>query len=222
MKVNTDGVLLGAAMTLNGTERNLLDVGTGTGVIALMAAQRLESTGAHEFTVCAIDIDSPSAEEASLNFRNSPWADHLEISNTSLQAYEPDKDFDLIFSNPPYFDNSLENPDRRKTEARHTESLSYREICSFSSNHLSEDGRLAIILPSEEKDKLFREGRSYGLFPCRLVLIRTTEKKKPRRIIAEFSRKRTGGIETTTLTIQKDGKYTDEYQELTGSFYIFL
>ena len=132
MKVNTDGVLLGAAMTISPEARCLLDVGTGTGTIALMAAQRMSDLALQEqIQVNAIDIDEPSATEAAENFRNSPWATLLNVRLTSLDDYsaslDPQVRFDHIFSNPPYFDDSLQAPDQRRNDSRHTSTgLSYR------------------------------------------------------------------------------------------------
>ena len=122
MKVNTDGVLLGAAMTILPDDSLLLDIGTGTGTIAMMAAQRLADMGVSTVRIDAIDIDEPSASEAAANFRNSPWADSLTVHNLSLDDYAADfaETYDLIFSNPPYFEDSLTAPDIRKSTARHT------------------------------------------------------------------------------------------------------
>ena len=138
MKVNTDGVLLGAAMTINPTDRNLLDVGTGTGTIALMAAQRISDiVGQDSIRVSAIDIDEPSATEAADNFEKSPWASCLTVFRTSLDDFsaslDPQVRFDHIFSNPPYFDDSLHAPDQRRNDSRHTSTgLSYRELLEFA------------------------------------------------------------------------------------------
>ena len=126
MKVNTDGVLLGAVMTLNEGDRRLLDIGTGTGTIALMAAQRMAGipgqAGNDRFIIDAIDIDEPSATEAAMNFEQSPWAESLRAHNMSLDQFAAScsETYDLIFSNPPYFENSLTAPNERKSTARHT------------------------------------------------------------------------------------------------------
>ena len=130
MKVNTDGVLLGAVAPLKPTDRQILDIGTGTGTIALMLAQRL-SQDAGEIPsgamITGIDIDNDAAAEAGENFRESPWDGILAALHTPLSEYNPDRKFDLIVSNPPYYDASLTNPDARKAAARHTaDGLSYR------------------------------------------------------------------------------------------------
>ena len=133
MKVNTDGVLLGALMTLRAADRNCLDVGTGTGTVALMAAQRLYDAGVSDARITAIDIDGPSAREAAANFAGSPWPDMLSSVHSSLGDFKTCPEcalFDHIFSNPPYYDLSLAAPDSRRNTARHTNSLSYRELAA--------------------------------------------------------------------------------------------
>lgn len=228
MKVNTDGVLLGALMTILPTDRTLLDIGTGTGTIALMAAQRLFSCGichadrSAENRVDAIDIDEASAEEAEANFRNSPWSEVLHAYHTSLDDFASDRKYDLVFSNPPYFEDSLNAPEERRNNARHTSTgLSYREILDFASQSLTDNGRVAFVLPAETEAALCRHARMNGLHLFRIVRVRTVPRKEPSRIIAEFSRMRKDTSEDTVLTIQNEGKYTEEYLSLTHDFYLF-
>ena len=244
-KVGTDAVLLGAAMTLPiapphttnvqqehrdisaapgdlGAEppqttnvQHLLDIGTGTGVIALMAAQRLADlaaagvpetvaspqaavspetagTRAH-FQILAIDIDPAAISEATANFASSPWSTFLKADEISLNdldkkpsLVEPAARFSAIFSNPPYFEDSLKAPDARRSTARHTDTLSYREICAFAARHLTPGGTLSLVLPSAEEQPLIRYAASFGLKAFRILRIRTTARKPFSRIIAEF------------------------------------
>ena len=221
MKVNTDGVLLGAAMTLKESDRRLLDVGTGTGTVALMAAQRLEG---NPCIIDAIDIDEPSASEAAGNFAASPWSGHLRARQISLEdfAAEEDSRYDLIFSNPPYFDESLLAPDERRSNARHTSTgLSYRELLEFAARRLNSDGRVSVVLPSDQEKSLCRHARMNGLHLFRILRVRTVPRKAPVRIIAEFSRHRCQVPEENLLTIQEEGKYSQEYLSLTREFYLF-
>lgn len=241
MKVNTDGVLLGAAMTMLSADRRMLDIGTGTGTIALMAAQRAlgipgqagdDETKAGDdgmraggdFMIDAIDIDEPSASEAAANFGESPWAEHLRAHNLSLQDFadsEPDK-YDLIFSNPPYFEDSCIAPDERKSTARHTSvGLSYRDIFEFASERLTDNGRVSLVLPADQEAALCRYARMCGLHLFRIMRIRTVERKAPIRIITEFSRQRCQTPADEMLTIMNEGKYTQEYLSLTKDFYLF-
>ena len=232
MKVNTDGVLLGAAVGLSYLQEEenwqVLDVGTGTGTIALMLAQRLtQKSGFRELHLTGIDIDKASAEEAAENFSKSPWAEHLEAHNLDLcrfGAEMPDKVFDLIVSNPPYFDCSLKAPEERRNAARHTDSLSYKELMDFSLVHLKEGGRLAVILPSDVEKTLLRYGRMCSLFPVRILRIQTTPKKQPARIIVEFikgSKDLEATMQEELLTLQEGGQYTAEYTRLVHEFYLW-
>ena len=228
LKVGTDAVLLGAAMTLRPEDKTLLDIGTGTGVIALMVAQRLlggtlwgetphqKEAKTHVF---AIDIDGPSAEEAAENFADSPWASALTAIHTSLADFRPDRKFDCIFSNPPFYDNSLTNSDAREATARHTESLSYREIFAFSAEWLQPDGHLSLILPADQEVAIIRTAASFGLYPFRIIRVRTTIRKPVRRIILEFSRTREKASDES-LTLQDGSARSAQYAELTREFYL--
>lgn len=233
MKVNTDGVLLGALMTISPSDRRLLDIGTGTGTIALMAAQRLAlmpegpdaRSGSHSPVISAIDIDEASATEAGTNFRNSPWPDMLQAFHASLDGFagtSEDCTYDLIFSNPPYFEDSLLAPEQRRCNARHTANgLSYREIIEFASQKLTPDGRLALVLPADQEHDLLRHARMNGLFLFRILRVRTVERKLPSRMVVEFSRNRVDSIVDEILTIQKEGRYSHEYLSLMHGFYLF-
>ena len=223
VKVNTDGVLLGALMTLRAADRNCLDVGTGTGTVALMAAQRLYDAGVSDARITAIDIDGPSVREAAANFAGSPWPDMLEAKHLPLSGLSgPDVPaaFDHIFSNPPYYDLSLQAPDMRRNAARHTDTLSYRELTAFAAEHLAADGILSMILPADSELWLLRHARMNGLQPVRIVRIRTVERKKPSRIVAEFSRSRRECPEESLLTIHQGDGYSADYIALTEEFYL--
>lgn len=227
MKVNTDGVLLGAAMTIKPEDRCMLDIGTGTGTIALMAAQRISGNA---IMIDAIDIDEPSATEAAMNFANSPWAECLHAHNMSLDAFAamddgdegPVRKYDLIFSNPPYFEDSLTAPDERKSTARHTsDGLSYRDIFEFAKERLTDSGRVSLVLPADQEAALCRYARMCGLHLFRILRVRTVPRKAPSRMIAEFSRHRCETVKEELLTIQNEGQYTQEYLSLTHDFYMF-
>ncbi len=232
MKVNTDGVLLGAATEVFPEDRHVLDIGTGTGTVALMIAQRLESMrSGGEWNIQGIDIDAPSAEEAAGNFRNSPWKDHLEAVNSGLRAFKEDG-YDLIVSNPPYYDNSLEAPEARRNSARHTgeagnaggtESLSYREILEYASVALARRGRVSIILPSDQEKPLLRHARMCGFSPWKILRIRSVERKPVSRLIVQFRRGGQSGEapreEFLTLLDEK-GKRTSQHASLVTDYYL--
>lgn len=224
-----------------GRRRNparILDIGTGTGLIALMLAQRLEQAQ-RMAEITAIEIDTEAAGRARRNFEASPWSSMLQCLPISLESYadslycDPGIDvesasgapqaagrFELIVSNPPFYDNYLQSPDSARATARSTGSLSYREIITFASDFLAPEGRLALILPKDEQQRLVRFAASFGLFPQSILSIRTTAAKTPKRIIAEFSRTK-GKTADRTLTMQEaDGSFTEEYLALTADFYL--
>lgn len=230
MKVNTDGVLLGAAVTLRDTDRRVLDAGTGTGTIALMLAQRYSLSGvAGDLKIIGIDIDAPSAAEASMNFNLSPWAVSLEAGHCALHQFFPPERLDLIVSNPPYFEDSLLPPEKRRGMARHASgaALSYVDLLEFAREHLKEEGRLAMILPADREQGVVRYAASCGFRPFRTLRIRTTPQKDPSRIVIELSRTESG-FKEESLTIQdvksfpdnKNG-YTPEYLSLMHDFYLY-
>lgn len=215
LKIGTDAIVLGSAMTILPSDSSVLDIGTGTGVIALMAAQRCPNAA-----IEAIDIDADSAAEAAGNFAASPWPSRLCARHTALREYTPSGRFDLIFSNPPYFESSLKNPDGRSATARHTDSLSYREICAFASENLNDEGRLSLILPVESERTLLRLAAGFGLYPFRLLRVQTTPKKQASRLVAEFSKKRQALQEQSLVLMDSDGSRSAEFSNLTKDFYL--
>lgn len=235
MKVNTDGVLLGAVVPVCDADCRVLDIGTGTGVIALMLAQRLtadteQASRMRPLRILGIDIDSDAAAEAADNFASSEWAEALTSEEISLESLEvrlagaASEAFDIIVSNPPYYDSSLTNPDGKKAVARHTDlpqgSLSYRDVMEFAARHLSAAGRLSVVLPSDQEFATLRYARMCGLHLSHLLRVRTVERKQPKRFIATFV---TAPCEChpQMLTIMEKGKYTDEYISLVKDFYLF-
>lgn len=196
MKVNTDGVLLGAFTEVLPADLKVLDIGTGTGTVALMVAQRLVKASP-DCEIHAIDIDGPSFEEASRNFVSSPWAGSLIAFHTSLRSFGSESEYDLILSNPPYFDNSLQAPQARRNAARHAgvvsaeeeESLSYRDVLEYSLTHLSPLGRVAMVLPADQEKALLRYAGMCGLTPWKLLRVKTVPRKEPSRIVVQLVRK---------------------------------
>jgi len=212
--VGTDAVLLGASMTLNLSEKSFLDVGCGTGVISLIVAQR---TAGSDVTITGIDADEASARQAAANYAASVWSRKMSARAIRLQDLEGS--FDHIFSNPPYFDESLKNPDPRRSAARHTEDLSFREICSFAAKALEPGGTLSLVLPCDCEKELLRVAASYGLFPFRLLRVSGSERKKPSRLVAEFSRDK-GGVTEESAFLQDGSVRSAWYGELTKDLYL--
>lgn len=235
MKVNTDGVLLGVATDVFPEDSLVLDVGTGTGTVALMIAQRLSEVCVGDgWRVQGIDIDPPSAEEAAENFSRSPWSGRLEALNVGLMSFgrAAGRGYDLIVSNPPYYDNSLQAPDARRNTARHTggpgdtsgaEPLSYREILEYASEALAESGRVSMILPADQEKALLRHARMCGFAPWKILRIRTVERKPVSRLIVQFMRKGQcfGECQETLLTLlDEKGKRTSQQASLVTDYYL--
>lgn len=178
MKVGTDGVLLGAWTGLRTTDRRMLDIGTGTGLIALMLAQR--APGAR---ITGIDIDDVS--QARENAAASPWGDRLHFEQTPVQTFRPAERYDLIVSNPPFYVDSLTCPDAGRTAARHTVHLSYEELVDSVVRLLAPGGRFAVVLPTPESEH-FRHLASARLLLTHLTRVRTTPRRSVRRVLMEF------------------------------------
>ena len=227
-KVGTDAVLLGSAATITGGEGRVLDAGTGTGIIALMIAQRLADAGNAGFLADAIDSDAASAAVAKENFAASPWANNLIARHLSLEEIDgilsADQAYDLIVSNPPYFENMLRNPDARRSAARHAseEGLSWHTLATFAGKRLAPGGRLAMILPADIAAKA-ASAAPKGLRTSRILSIKTSPRKPVTRVILEFSAGTGPEIppKNEELTIQENGVYTPAYLSLTEPFHVF-
>ena len=221
MKVNTDGVVLGTSAGLRPSDRRILDIGTGTGIIALMLAQRLSDLG-NTFGITGIDIDADSAGEAASNFAASPWAGSLRAECCALQDFRPEAgEYDLIVSNPPFYDDSLTNPDARKCQARHTGSLPHGELAAFAAGHLSREGRISVIIPEDVRETFCRTLRASGLYPFRVLKIRGTAAKPYSRAVVEAGRTRPGVLAEESLTIREGDGWTAGYLTLTKEFHPF-
>lgn len=213
MKVGTDGVLLGAWAQAN-SPKNILDIGTGTGLIALMLAQRFSTS-----TIDALEINKSAALQATENFNLSTWQKRLTVINKPLQDYTTSKKYDLIVSNPPYFD-SVKKLKTAREQARQTASLSFEELVEHASKLLSNSGELALVLPYESLANILHISRENGLYCYRTCTIYGTQKSKPKRILLQFSKiKKT--LEETKLVIEiSRHNYTKEYTKLTQDFYL--
>lgn len=212
MKIGTDGVLLGAWVDVANANR-VLDIGTGTGVIALMMAQR---GGAQR--IVGVDIEQGAVECATNNFLNSPWKERLTAVQSSVQDFEDEK-FDLILSNPPYFSHSLICPDSLRTMARHTTSLTLEQLDASVSRLLEKSGRFALILPTEQME------RYLALTQLNLVRrcdVRSRSGSETIRTMAELSFDSHKSVAYESLTIYEDEgqQYTAQYRELTKDFYL--
>lgn len=216
MKVGTDAVLLGAWVERE-SPKNILEIGCGCGLISLMMAQRFPDAQIH-----AIDIHSPSVEEAMQNFIISPWAQRLSEEEVSLQDYKTKAKYDLIISNPPFFINSLLPQTNKKIVAKHTGNLSYEDLASHAAKLLLPEGSLNLILPAESHNEFSIQAMQYELHLGRQMSIIPKEGKAANRILSEWRMQKEEG-ERSTLTIRNtNNTYTKEYIELTREFYLAL
>ncbi|GAB6120518.1 tRNA1(Val) (adenine(37)-N6)-methyltransferase [Dysgonomonas termitidis] len=215
MKVGTDGVLLGAWTNIPEAKK-ALDIGTGTGLIALMLAQR-----DNKLCINAIDIDSNAIEQAKENIRQSPFFSQIHILGSSLQDFRLcGQQYDLIVSNPPFFIQSLKSPHDGRTLARHTDSLSSDELLEISAALLTDNGKLSIIYPFGHKETLFSLSKKHNLYPSRVTNVYPTPVSLPKRVLIEFSKTELPLIETN-LIIEKDRHvYSDEFTGLVKNFYL--
>jgi tRNA1Val (adenine37-N6)-methyltransferase len=204
MKVGTDGVLLGA--WTNGGQR-ILDAGTGTGVIAMMLAQRYP-----EARVTAIDIDEGAVRQAQQNVTKSPFAAQVTVLQETLQEHQGE--YDAIVSNPPFFIDSLAAPDEQRNMARHTATLTYAELMQAAYRLLSDEGELSVVVPFDYRQRMEDEAIFVGFFPSRVCAVKTTERKPAKRYLLAF-RKHPCPCEKEQLTIG-----SEDYQALTSAFYL--
>lgn len=216
MKVGTDGVLLGAWANVTQTE-HILDIGTGTGLISLMLAQR---SGAH---IDAIDIDKDAFVQASGNVIQSPFSNRIHVYGISLNEFykNPPRSYDLIVSNPPYFADSLKSPLENRNKARHNDSLSLNELIEISCGLLKEKGKLALILPVERQEELMYLSTINHLYLVRQTNVIPKPGSAPKRILIEMTKHPSAEPTIDTLTIELDRHvYTKEYIDLTKEFYL--
>lgn len=213
MKIGTDGVLLGSWAEAENPE-NILDIGTGTGLISLMLAQRFPNA-----QITAIEIDKDSFEEAKFNFEESPFHTRIFAVHTSLQHFISKEKFDLIVSNPPFFELTHKENSSRNT-ARQQAELSFPELISHSAELLSNNGKLAVIIPFESKDYFVELAVQKGLFPEKITNVKGNETSYFKRSLLLFSAKESK-ISTQELIIEISRNiYTPEYISLTKDFYL--
>lgn len=211
-RVGTDGVLLGALANINSASK-VLEVGTGTGLISLMLAQRNSYA---EFL--GIDINEEAVNLTRSNFENSPFQVRLKNSHQDFKNFESDENFDLIVSNPPYFEESDSEKDKL---ARQTVELNFLQLISKSSKLLSENGILSVIIPSEVGSDFTKIANENQLFLIRQINIKGIENSKVKRLVLEFSLVETKSEESEFIIEKSPRQYSDQYLELTKEFHVF-
>ena len=218
MKVGTDGVLLGAWVEAEAAQ-SILDIGTGTGVIAVMLAQRNEFAPVH-----GVEIDDEAAAQAAENMRATPWAERLHVRHHSIQDYARDTEqrYDLIVSNPPFFTGGVLSQSENKTGVRHTVKLPHGDLLIATQTLLTQQGVFAVVLPLLEGLRFVEMARSYRLYCERMTEVRTKAGKPVSRLLLQFTRHIPHAIRKDELIIQQDeaNAWTPEYRELTKEFYL--
>jgi tRNA1Val (adenine37-N6)-methyltransferase len=218
MKVGTDGVLLGAWCPIDNKPFSVLDIGTGTGLIALMLAQRCNAQ-----QIDAIEIDELAYEQAVDNFENSPWSDRLFCFHAGLDEFveEPEEEYDIIVSNPPFYSEDFKSQNEQRDVARFQDALPFEELIEAADILLSENGIFAVIIPFKEEDKFIKLCSDVELYPVKITRVKGTHNTPIVRTLLAFKR-----YELSTLTIDElvieinRHEYTDDYIALTKDFYL--
>ncbi|WP_144606246.1 tRNA1(Val) (adenine(37)-N6)-methyltransferase [Algoriphagus algorifonticola] len=212
MKISTDAVLLGSLA--EGEEvKTILDIGTGTGVISLMLAQRFEQ--AH---ISAIEIDQDAFEQAKMNFEQSIFSDRLEISKGAIQDLKKKSSFDLIVSNPPYFPDHLKSTDSKRNQALHTDSLSFEDLANSVDQLLTKDGAFWVILPPRQMEELELIFSKLGFNSGQEIQVQDRPIKPIHRIVRSFHRTFQEKRQTRIFIKEDSGDYSDIYKSLISGF----
>ena len=215
MKVGTDAILLGRWTEVNPTDV-VLDIGTGCGLLPLMLSQKSVAQ------VDAVDIDKASIEEATINFEASQWREHLKAYCTDIVNFQTDKKYDLIISNPPFFNRFSKCDSERKSRARHNDvTLSYESLCAVVVRLLKPDGRFALVLPVTASMEFLKVAEKSGLFLHKMLNIIPTEGEAPNRVNLELQRIKPIEIQEDSFLIRyKDKRFTDQYHEYLKEYYL--
>ena len=215
MKVGTDAVLLGAWVDVEGAH-SILEVGAGSGVISLMLAQRTPP----QTKIEAIEIEQDDARQAHENVARSPWPEKIKVHHQSFQSFNSKNQYDLIVSNPPYFINSQLSPSNKRTQARHTSSLSYIDLIECAIKLLTSSGRLAVVLPFEEGKYFQSLASKNNLHVIRQLAFFSRQGKPQERWLFEFGLEVTELVTDTLILHGKGEEWSDEYNILTKDFYL--
>ena len=216
MRVGTDAVLFAQWVDVTSSD-NALDIGTGSGIIPLILAQK--GVG----SVDAVELDSDSYEEANLNFSISVYSDRLSVVQNDVRDYAAnnEKKYDLIVSNPPFYASDVKPIKEKKVMARHVSTLSFKDLLVAAKKRMKEDARFALVLPFYESRLFIKEAESMGFYLQKEFLISPIEGKEPNRVNMQFVLSEVESVETVLFTIRnKDYSYTDEYKEFLKDFYL--
>jgi tRNA1Val (adenine37-N6)-methyltransferase len=214
MKINTDGVLIGGIVTADAPSR-ILDVGTGTGVIAMMLAQRFPAA-----QVESVEIDASAALTAAKNFASSPFADRLAVHSGNILSFDSELGYDLIISNPPFFVNDLKNPEARKRLARHADKDFFVGLIRKVASLLNPAGECWLILPLKQAEELVVQAVLYKLFPRRIIHVHSDESKPEIRQVICFSFANVAAVHEDFYIYAAQGVYTEAYVSLLKDFFL--
>ena len=218
MKIGTDGVLLGAWAPTTNNPFSVLDIGTGTGIIALMLAQR---TNAEQ--IDALEIDEAAYEQAVDNFENSPWSDRLFCFHAGLDEFieEPEDEYDLIISNPPFYSEDFKSDNEQRDLARFQDAMPFEDLIEAADLLLSENGIFVVIIPFKEEEKFLALATEFELYPFKITHVKGTPTIEIKRSLLAFSRNETTDLSVDELIIEIERHvYTPEYIALTKEFYL--
>lgn len=218
MKIGTDGVLLGAWAPIDNNPFSILDIGTGTGIIALILAQRSGAT-----QIDALEIDEDAYEQATDNFENSPWNDRLFCFHAALDEFieEPEEEYDLIISNPPFYTEDYKSENQQRDLARFSDAMPFEELIEAADLLLSENGIFAVIIPFKEEERFIDLCAEVELFPVKATRVKGSPTTPIVRSLLAFKRYELSVLEADELIIEINRhEYTDEYIELTKNFYL--
>ena len=217
MKVGTDAILLGRWTEVNPTDV-VLDIGTGCGLLPLMLSQK----GVAQ--VDAVDIDKASIEEATINFEASQWREHLKAYCTDIVNFQTDKKYDLIISNPPFFNRFSKCDSERKSKARHNDAgLTYAKICQEVCRLMKPEGRVSVVLPFDVMQEFLKTAEGFGLYLHKRMTIIPIAGKEPNRVNLELGFRKTGKIHDETFVIRDaDNHFTPQYNAFLKDYYLGL
>ena len=218
MKIGTDGVLLGAWTPIENNPISILDIGAGTGVIALMLAQRSNAE-----QIDALEIDEEAYEQSVDNFENSPWSDRLFCFHAGLDEFveEPEDEYDLIVSNPPFYTDDYKSDNEQRDLARFADAMPFEDLIEAADLLLSENGIFAVIIPFKEEENFLALAKEYELYPLKITHVKGTPTTEIKRSLLAFSRNESVNFPIDELIIETSRhQYTPEYIELTKDFYL--
>ncbi|MDW7694691.1 methyltransferase [Flammeovirgaceae bacterium SG7u.111] len=215
MKFGTDSAVLGAWAN-HPDPSAILDIGTGTGILALMLAQRFTCP------IHAVEIEPEASAQATSNFKNSPWATRLNVYQQDIKTFEGENKYDLIVSNPPYFHRSLASPDQKRQLARHSDSLSTQTLLKKADSLLGEQGLFYVVVPSLSANEYETLTAKLNLFLQEKLAIVTVEGKNPARYVLKFGRKKTPHQQKVLIVKNKTGDYTVAYAQLLKDYFLIF